>query len=171
MLPFAPMADAPGVYFHEDQHFRSSWLWLGVLIALPLVVAITSLATSPTRSGPAIATTLIVGTLLAAIFGFARLETEVRSNGVCVHFHGLWPTRRIPIEDIESYEARRYSILESGGWGVHFTMSGMAYNVSGNTGLIIQFKKGKGGRVLVGTQRPAEFAAAIAKAMAARGTG
>ena len=156
------------MYFHEDQHFRGSWLWLGVLIALPLVVLITSLAASPALSGPAIATTLLAGAVLAAVFGFARLETEVRSDGVYVHFHGLWPTRQIRLEDIAGYETRRYSMFESGGWGVHFTMSGMAYNVSGNEGVIIQLKKGKGGRVLIGTQRPQEFAAALAKALEAR---
>ncbi len=165
MLAFAPVT-----YFHEDQHFRGSWLWLGVLIALPIVVLVTSLAASPARSGPAIATTLLVGAVLAAIFGFARLETEVRSDGVYVHFHGLWPTRRIRLEDIETYEARRYSIWESGGWGVHFTMGGIAYNVSGNEALIIRLKKGKGGRVLIGTQQPDDLAAAIAKALAARPT-
>jgi hypothetical protein len=171
MLAFGPVTDPPTVFFHEDQHFRGSWLWLGALVALPLVVLITSLAASPTRSGPAIATTLFVGALLAAIFGFARLETEVRGDGVSVHFHGIWPTRRIPIDDIASYEARRYSILESGGWGVHFTMRGMAYNVSGNTGVIIHLKPGTGGQVLIGSQRPEELAAALARAMAARATG
>ena len=40
--------------------------------------------------------------------------------------------------------------------------------MSGNEGVIIQLKKGKGGRVLIGTQRPNEFAAGIAKALAAR---
>jgi hypothetical protein len=159
---------APTVYFHEDQHFRGSWLWLGALIALPLVVLITSLAASPRESTAAVVSTLAVGALLAAIFGFARLETEVRSDGVYVHFHGLWRTRRIALEDIEGYQARRYSILESGGWGVHFTMGGMAYNVSGNTGVIIRLKTGTGGRVLIGTQKPDEFAGAIAKALEAR---
>ncbi len=158
------------MYFHEDQYFRSSWLWLGVLIGLPFLVTV--IAVSMSRpSGPATVSVAVVGAVVVWIFGFARLETEVRSDGVYVHFHGLWPTRRIPIDDIESFEARRYSMLESGGWGVHFTMSGMAYNVSGNTGVIIQLKKGKGGKVLVGTQRPDELAAALAKAMAARGRG
>lgn len=158
------------MYFHEDQYFRSSWLWLGVLIGLPFLVTV--IAVSMSRpSGPATVSVAVVGAVVVWIFGFARLETEVRSDGVYVHFHGLWPTRRIPIDDIESFEARRYSMLESGGWGVHFTMSGMAYNVSGNTGVIIQLKKGKGGKVLVDTQRPDELAAALAKAMAARGRG
>lgn len=156
-------------YFHEEQRFRDSWLWLGVLIALPLVVLITSLAASPARSGPPIATTLLVGAVLAAIFGFARLETEVRSDGVYVHFHGLWPTRRIRLEEIETCEARRYSMWESGGWGVHFGMGGIAYNVSGNEGIHLRLKRGS--QVLIGTQRPTDFAAAMALAMGARGTG
>jgi hypothetical protein len=158
------------IYFHEDQHFRGSWLWAGVLIALPLVVLVTSLAASPRPSAPATTTTLIVGAVCAAIFGFARLETEVRGDGLYVHFHGLWPTRRIPIEDIAGYEARRYSMLESGGWGVHFGMAGIAYNVAGNQALIIQLKKGKGGRVLIGTQRQEELAAAVGQALEARAT-
>lgn len=162
------MNAVPAVYFHEDQHFRGSWLWLGVLVALPVVVLLTSLAASPRLSGPAVTTTLIVGAVCAAIFGFARLETEVLSDGLYVHFHGLWPTRRIRLDDIAGYEARRYSMWESGGWGVHFTMAGIAYNVSGNQALIIQLKKGKGGRVLIGTQRPQELAAAVGQALEAR---
>lgn len=163
------MRNVPTVYFHEDQHFRQSWLWAGALLALPLVVLMTRLAASPRESTAGVVITLAVGALLAAIFAFARLETEVRTDGVYVHFHGLWPTRRIPIGDIAGYEARRYSFLESGGWGVHFTMRGMAYNVSGNTGVIIQLAQGKGGQVLIGTQRPEDFATAIGKAMAGRG--
>lgn len=160
------MSATPEVYFHEDQHFRGSWLWLGVLIALPLVVLITSLAASPALSGPAIATTLLVGVVLAAVFGFARLETEVRDDAVYVHFHGLWPTRRVRLDEIVTFEARRYTMWESGGWGVHLTMSGMAYNVSGNDGVIFTLKNGR--KVLVGTQRPQELAAGIAKALEAR---
>ncbi len=42
-------------------------------------------------------------------------------------------------------------------------MSGMAYNVSGNDGVIFRMLNGR--TVLVGTQRPQELAAAIAKAL------
>jgi len=163
MLAFARVT-----YFHEDQYLRQSWLW--ILIALPIVIGIASLATIPRMSVTAIVVTLAVGGLVTGVLALARLETEVRSDEIVVRFHGLWPTRRIALQDIDSYEARRYTMWESGGWGVHFTMSGVAYNVSGNEGMIIRLKKGKGGRVLIGTQRPDEFAAAIAKAMAARGS-
>jgi hypothetical protein len=63
----------------------------------------------------------------------------------------------------------RYAIWDSGGWGIHFGLAGMTYNVSGNQG--VHFRLTNGGRVLIGTQRPDAFAAAVAKAIAARGRG
>jgi hypothetical protein len=80
-----------------------------------------------------------------------------------IKFHGLWPTRTIKTEDIETVEARRYSIWDSGGWGVHLTFRGMAYNVSGNEGVFIHLRRGA--RVLVGSQRANELAQAIRKAL------
>ena len=62
--------------------------------------------------------------------------------------------------------ARRYSIWDSSGWGVHLGLAGMTYNVSGNEGVQFRLKNGSG--VLVGTQRPTEFVAAITKALEAR---
>lgn len=159
------MSATPTVYYHEDQHFRGSMLW--VLIAMLLGVALSVVgAVARTRSlGVVPALVILAGVMV--LFAVARLETEVRSDAIYVHFHGLWPTRRIPLEKIVSYEARRYTIWDSGGWGVHLGLSGMTYNVSGNEGLRFQLQGGT--PVLVGTQRPAEFVAAIATAMAARG--
>lgn len=150
------------VYFHEDQYIRQSRIWL--LIAVPIVVAVVSIATTPRMAAEAVAVTLVVGVLLIALFTFARLETEVRADSVVIQFHGLWPTRRIPLGDIEDVEARRYSILESGGWGVHLTLRGMAYNVSGNQGVFVRLRKGRS--VLIGSQRATELAAAIRSARA-----
>ena len=62
----------------------------------------------------------------------------------------------------------RYGMWDSGGWGVHLGLAGMTYNVTGNDGVHFRLKDRR--QVLVGTQHPAEFAAAIAKAMAARRT-
>lgn len=150
-------------YFHEDQYLRDSWLWL--VIAVPVVVAIVvSAATSGLAAAP-VALALAVAAVIAFLLFFARLETEVRSDAVVIHFHGLWPTRTIPIAEIESVEASRYSIWDSGGWGVHLTFGGMAYNVSGNDGVFIHLRKGS--RVLVGSQRAPELAHAIRDAVAA----
>ena len=156
----------PNVLFHEEQYFRRSWLW--VLIAVPVFVAAMASAASAQVTLWSLLVTLVVGALVAALFAYARLETEVRTDAVVIRFHGLWPTRTIPFADIEGVEARSYSIWDSGGWGVHLTFGGMAYNVSGNQGVFIHLRKGS--RVLVGSQRADELARAIHQALAAPGS-
>lgn len=162
MLPFGGVT-----YFREEQRFRESWLWL--LLAIPLAIAVWALLVTP--GGPRVGRIAVVLVILAvgALFGLARLETTVTADAVVVMFHGLWPTRRIKLDDIAEYAPMRYSMWDSGGWGVHFGLAGLTYNVSGNEGL--HFRLTSGARVLVGTQHPGEFAAAIAKAQAARSAG
>jgi hypothetical protein len=155
------------VLFHEDQYFRRSWLWL--FLAVPIFVAAVATAASAQVTLWSLVVTLVISALVAALFIFARLETEVRTDAIVIKFHGLWPTRTIRLEDVESVEARRYSIWDSGGWGVHLTFGGMAYNVSGNEGAFIHLRKGS--RVLVGSQRADELARAIRRALVSRGQG
>ena len=58
--------------------------------------------------------------------------------------------------DIEKMEVITYRpIIDYGGWGVRFGRKGMAYNVSGNIGLLISRKNGK--TILIGTQKPDEM--------------
>jgi hypothetical protein len=159
------MTATPTVYFHEDQHFRGSMLWAlsAIVIAAAILVGATAF---PREPAPA----LLMVAILAAVVGLflvARLETEVRSDAVYVQFHGLWPTRRIPLGDIVEHGPMRYTMWDSGGWGVHLGLAGITYNASGNDG--VRFRLKNGSRVLVGTQRREEFAAAVAKALEARG--
>jgi len=84
-------------YFHEEQRFRESWLWLIVLI--PLVVAVKATLGEP-RTPVATILTVAVGIGVALLIGLARLETTVTGEAVVVAFHGLWPTRRIGLADI-----------------------------------------------------------------------
>jgi len=155
---------ATTVYFHEDQHFRGSMLWL--LSAIILGSAGIVIAATATREPGAALPAIAVLAAVFALFVFARLETEVRGDAVYVHFHGLWPTRHIGLDDIAGYAPMRYTMWDSGGWGVHLGLAGMTYNVSGNDGVRFRLRNGSG--VLVGTQRPGELAAAVAKAQAAR---
>jgi hypothetical protein len=161
------LASVPLTYFHEEQRFRQSWLW--ALIAIPIVAVMIGVASAPRGDAAAIVIAIGVCALVGLLFWLARLETTVTDDGVVVAFHGLWPTRRIRLGDIASYAPLHYSMWDSGGWGVHLGLAGMTYNVSGNEGIRFRLTNGRG--VLVGTQRPADLAAAIAKAMAARGTG
>ena len=151
----------PTVYFHEDQHFRGSMLWSISAILVAVAIGIGARLATREPVGAAIAIAILVAVFV--LFALARLETEVRADAIYVHFHGIWPTRRIALADITGYEAKRYTMWESGGWGVHLTMSGMAYNVSGNDGVIFRLRNGR--TVLVGTQRPQQLAAAIAAAL------
>ena len=160
MLAFAPVT-----YFHEEQRFRDSWLW--AVIAIPIVVVLVTFAAAPRTDALAIVLGIGVSLLVAALFGLAHLESTVTGESVIVTFHGLWPTRRIRLDEIDDYAPMRYGMWDSGGWGVHLGLAGMTYNVSGNEGIHFRLKDRR--QVLVGTQRPTEFAAGVAKAMAARG--
>lgn len=153
--------------FREVQRFRDSWLWLIVLV--PFVAALSALLSTPRPLAASVAVAAVVGAAVTLFIGLVRLETTVTADAVIVAFHGLWPTRRIALDDIAEYRPMRYHLWDSGGWGVHFGLAGMTYNVSGNEG--IRFRLKTGGRVLVGTRRPAELSAAIANAMAARHSG
>ena len=161
MLAFAPMT-----YFHEDQRFRESWLWLA--IAVPIVFAVWLLVVTPGAPASAAITVVLVGIGVTLLFAVARLETTVTGDRVVVRFHGLWPTRSIRLDDIDEYAPAHYTMWDSGGWGVHLGLAGMTYNVSGNEG--VRFRLKSGARLLVGTQHPGELAAAIATARAARGS-
>jgi hypothetical protein len=162
MLAFEPVT-----YFHEEQRFRESWLWLA--IAVPVGIAVWVLLATPEAPRSASIAVVLVAVAVCALIALAHLETTVTADAVVVRFHGLWPTRRITLDDIAEYVPMRYTMWDSGGWGIHFGLAGLTYNVSGNDG--VRFRLTRGNHVLVGTHHPAELAAAIATAMGARRTG
>src|SRR5947208_2506901 len=155
MLAFAAVT-----YFHEEQRFRESWLWLAIAFPIWILLA------TPGVPASTVALVVAIGVAVGALFALARLETTVGDDSIVVRFHGLWPTRRIRLGDIAEYAPMRYTMWDSGGWGVHFGLAGMTYNVSGNDG--VHFRLTDGPRVLVATQRPAQLAIGIADAIAAR---
>ncbi|TME94561.1 MAG: hypothetical protein E6I40_07615 [Chloroflexi bacterium] len=155
-------------YFHEEQRFARSWSWLLVLLVVVALVAVATAGLSP-RPTPAaaIAAAALVFAVVFVVLFVARLETEVTADDLVIRFHGLWPTRRVKLADVVEHVARDYSIFDSGGWGVHWGLAGLTYNVSGNRGVQVRLRDGK--RLLVGSQRAVELNAAIAEARAARG--
>jgi len=154
-------------YFHEEQRFARSWAWLLVVIfilgAVGLALAVTA---SPAMTPLATAVAAITVLAVLAVLSIARLETDVNADEVVIAFRGIWPTRRVKLADIVAHEARRYSLLESGGWGVHWGLAGMTYNVSGDRGVHLRLRDGK--RVLIGSRRADELDAAIGKALTMR---
>jgi hypothetical protein len=166
--------------FHEEQRFRQVWLWV-MLVAVqaavlgPLLFGIAGqlMFGKPFGTRPASDTALALGGAAAVLFCAAltwlflamALRVTVDGSGILVRFRPFL-TRRLPFGDIADCAARRYRpILEFGGWGIRVGWRKRAYNVSGNLGVQLVLKDGR--RVLLGSQRPAELAAAILAGMAA----
>ena len=139
--------------FEEEQRFRQWWLWAILGGSCLLTLWAGSLVHSRIP--------LLVNLPLLWLFYALRLETRVDATEIRIRFFPL--TRRIPLAEIQSCEARTYRpIGEYGGWGIRWGFSGMAYNVSGDRGVQLVLADGK--RVLIGSQRADELAATINEA-------
>jgi len=107
--------------------------------------------------------------LTIILFRFLTLETIINEEGINFRFR---PFQRKPkvikTSDIIHYEVKKYSPLKDyGGWGIRYGSgkNGRAYNVSGNQGVLFEFKNGK--KFLLGTQKPSEIRSALEKLMKA----
>ncbi len=150
--------------FSEEQKFAG---WLRWLLVLVIALVLFSPWYSAKKQGqplPVIAVVImiVVPVSLAVLFWMAKLETQVRSDGLYVRlfpFHINF--KKFSFEDFSQYYVRQYRpILEYGGWGIRCSFrNGRAFNVSGNKGLQIVFKNGK--KLLIGSQKPQELVAAI----------
>ncbi len=175
--------------FREEQCFRQPWLWALVLggVVIEVIVAVSFargmiqqlVRGEPWGDEPMSDTSLAVvgglvllqGVLLGIglpwLFYALKLITEVRADGLLVHF---FPFRRrwITYDQIQRCAACTYSpMVEYGGWGIRWAGRGKwAYNVSGNRGVQLELAGNK--RLLIGSQRPEDLAAAI-RAQLSRG--
>ncbi len=164
-------------FFREEQRFRQPWLWLIVLgtAGTAWYGAAAQLLGRPFGDRPAadgllLAVWLAVGVGLPLFFRALRLVTVVDAGGVHFRFVPFHLAARVlPPGYVAGYAARRYKPLrEYGGWGIRSGRGGDAYNVSGETG--VQFVLAGGKKLLIGTQRPAEFVAALDRVFARPGT-
>jgi len=153
------------ILFREVQQFRQWWLWL-LIAPGPLVIWYRTFRyliheTHPPPSGLQLLSWVFAGLGLPLLFYSIRLVTEVRNDGVYLRFYPFhWSFLRFPFDSIKHVEARTYSpIGEFGGWGIRYGWNGKAYNVSGNQGIQLELNNGK--RILVGSQRPLDFLAAL----------
>ena len=153
--------------FREEQSFRETWLkWplvLGVAVYSTIIIVILVKEGGLDRSwdheavSAALSGVGVVVFLLALSWWAlsARLVTEVRETGLHLRFHGMFLNRLIPYEQIHRCEARTYPpVWKYGGWG-----RDALYNVRGNRGVQLELEGGK--RLLIGSQRADELAAAI----------
>ena len=154
-------------FFHEEQRF-GRWVWMLIaIIAVPVLVASIGVAGRDGAAAIAILFGPLVVAAILALFALAKLVTDVDERGVHVSFHFLWPTRHIPLDDVQRAHATEYSPLRDyGGWGVRLSWKGWAFNTGGAEGVLVETKGGK--RIMIGSRRAKELEAAIARAMAGR---
>jgi hypothetical protein len=164
----------PGdVLFSESQGFTQWWVWVIVLGIAGLnwwgfveqILLNKPFGDNPAPDWMMLVFTALFGIGLPWLMVSCRLKTWVTSEGVVVQFSPFHLRPRIiPLDGIQEFAARRYNaLLEFGGWGVRFGSRGQALNASGNEGVQFVFANGK--RLLIGSQRAEEFAAAVGQAM------
>jgi hypothetical protein len=163
------------VIFREEQRFTQPWLWillLGGLAAavgtsLPLVVKFQHRPWPPGLWLPLVFPAAFM-LLIVALFAFTRLVTEVGTDGIAAAFRPLQTKPRyISYSDIAEFRAVTYRpIMEYGGWGIKKGRNGLAYNVSGNRGLLLTLSNGR--TFLVGSQQPERLRAAVDSAVGNR---
>lgn len=99
---------------------------------------------------------------LGLLFNLLCLRTRVTDQEAIVTFGILVPfyQRRIALTEIASVESVTYSPLpEYGGWGIRGWGKDTALNARGNRGVRLILRDGR--RILIGSQRPDELAAAL----------
>jgi len=152
-------------HYHEEQQFRQPWL-LVLLMALAIpavIVAIDVAVRQPALLLPALLLGPGVIAAIALLFALARLVVDVDRDVITVAFHFLWPKRQIRIPEVRKAEATKYSpLLDYGGYGVRLGFRGWAWSVSGDEGVLVETNDGS--RLMIGSRRPKELEAAIAKA-------
>ena len=163
-------------YYKEIQKFTQTWLWalLGVSL-IPSVGFITYgflsqlLTGIPWGDKPmsdvgltilTVSIWVIMGGILA-MFISAELQFEIKDKAIYYRFTILSPKlKRIGMEDLESWEVRRFGFFEFGGYGVrHKLNKTTAFIVKGRMGLELKLKEGK--TIMIGTQKPEEVKKAI----------
>jgi len=168
------MQQQASISFSESQRFDQPWLWLSLGAGLLLLLAVfgyglyVQLVLGQPWGDRPLSDTDLIWLSLVSLVGYAalllllyllRLSTEVRPDGLSIHFHPL-RHKLIPYRRIQSVQARRYRPLwEYGGWGIRYGPGGWAYNVKGDRG--VQLVLDNGSRLLLGSQRPDALERAI----------
>lgn len=160
------------IVFEETQRFKQWWIWviLSAVNGLFLfgvfrqVIGGHPFGDKPmSDSGLLILTVMMLALTIA--FLFFKLETFIKEDGIYVRFFPMHLTfKHYTWDQIKKSYVRTYAPLaEFGGWGLRFGLfgKGIAYNVSGNQGLNLEFIDGK--KILIGTNKPDEITEALKK--------
>ena len=122
-----------------------------------------ALATEPAQTTISFIISFGLGMLLALFFWQMKLVTRIAEEGIYVRFTPFhFKEKFYPLDSLSACYIRTYSpLMEYGGWGIKYGFGGkgLVYNVSGDIGLQLKFKKGD--PVLIGTQKGEEIKAKL----------
>lgn len=154
------------ILFSERQKFRQWWLWLilaginAIFLfgAFKQIVHGEQFGDKP-MSNAALLLTIGLLLLVALFFLSLRLDTIIKHDGIYVQFFPfhLTPRHYYWSSFTKSYIRKYSALMEYGGWGLRLNLfgKGMAFNVSGNQGLQLEFFNGK--KLLIGTNKADEL--------------
>ncbi len=160
------------IVFSETQRFKQWWLW-AILIAINVqflyVIFRQVIGGHPVGDNPMSNTGVIMVAAIVLVstvaFYFFRLDTEISKERIRVRFFPIhFSFKSYTWDEISKSYVRVYQpIREYGGWGLRLGLlgKGKAYNVSGNTGLQLEFNNGR--KLLIGTNKAEELADALKK--------
>jgi hypothetical protein len=160
------------VIFREVQQFRQPLAWVPLVAVLVVTLSIFGWGAlfapnSPGAGKEKLVALVILGVGVLVVGGLAylfyllNLTTEVRTDGLYVRYYPFQLSfKKIPLDKVRTFYATTYRpILQYGGWGLRYGLTGTAYNVGGNRGVKIEFIKGR--HLLIGSQRAEELAYAL----------
>jgi hypothetical protein len=159
------LAQSDPALFEEQQRFRQWWLWAPILLLalMPLWIALPPLSRLPRHGSETIgwmAYAIGVGSSVG-ILGLARLTVRVTPRELHIRFFPFFVDRHIAIPEVAKFFIRTYNPLLAG-YGIHISSYGWVYNVSGREGVQVELVGRK--RLLIGSRRAQELAAALAQA-------
>ena len=152
------------IIYKEEQRFPRFWLWFILVISFgaPIVILLTQMKVEAEADSKEVMLLvfvlffiLVVGGLLCLLFLKTRLIIEITQMEIKFRYPPfILKWKIIEKREIERFVVKKYKpIAEYGGWGIKtkWKKRNMAYNISGNIGLLLYLKSGKS--ILLGTQR------------------
>ncbi len=160
----------PGPIFREAQMIRQPRIWgltaiLSTAFTLLLIWQVVlgrRIGGHPMSNGNVIGWTVFLWLVYLRLIT-TKMVTKVERGKLAISMLGMWTLRKVSVKDIGKTEVVSYRPVEDyGGYGIRLTKRGRAYIASGERGVRITLAKG--GKFLIGSQRPEELERAIAAA-------
>jgi hypothetical protein len=169
------VASSSSIVFTEKQPVARVW-WITAVVALGAVVVWVlfvaqvllhhPLGDNPPSNGVLLVLWVGFGLGAPQVLAICSLSVVVRADEILVSYPPL-ANRRIPLAEVVRAEAVTYRPLgDYWGWGVRGRRANLCYTVRGHEGVRLHLADDR--RVLLGSQRAAELAAAISGQLARR---